>query len=301
MIYPPYLKVGDKIAIVSPAGKVNPEIVKHGAMRLREEGFEVEIGENAFAQSGVFAGTDAERAGDMQKALDDDLVKAILFARGGYGSLRTHQLLDWRRFLQRPKWLIGFSDITVFHAFLFQHGIASIHGVMTAFFDQEGTPSESFRLTIDLLKGKIPWFKEANHPLNRAGEASGSLIGGNLSMIYSLRGTPLDLSPEGNILFIEDLAEYHYHLDRMMMNLKVSGILAKLSGLVVGHFSDMKDGDTGFEKEAAVIIKEAVDEYDYPVMFGFPAGHIMPNYPLIMGAETRLVVGEKESRLSFKI
>ena len=301
MIYPSYLKTGDKIAIVSPAGRVNPTIVKHGANRLREEGFEVEIGEHAFGQSGIFAGTDAERAADMQKALDDPSVKAILFARGGYGCLRTHQLLDWSRFLDNPKWLIGFSDITVFHAFLFHQGIASIHGVMTAFFDQQGVPSESFRLTVDLLKGNIPWYKEMNHRLNRKGEATGSLIGGNLSMIYSLRSTPFDLSPEGNILFIEDLTEYHYHLDRMMMNLKVSGVLEKLSGIVVGHFSDMKDGDTPFGKEAAEIIREAVDEYTYPVMFGFPAGHVMPNYPLIMGALTKLSVGEKESQLNFMI
>ncbi|GET30307.1 LD-carboxypeptidase [Prolixibacter sp. SD074] len=301
MIYPPYLKAGDKIAIVSPAGKVNPEIVKHGSKRLREEGFEVEIGENAFAQSGVFAGTDAERAADMQKVLDDESVKAIIFARGGYGSLRTHQLLDWSKFLQHPKWIVGFSDITVFHAFLYLNGVASVHGVMPAFFDQDGVPSESFRLTIELLKGKIPWFKEVNHPLNRGGEALGKLIGGNLSIVYSLRGTPFDLSPEGNILFIEDLSEYLYHLDRMMMNLKISGVLEQLSGLVVGHFADMKDGDTAYGKEPAEVIREAVDEYRYPVMFGFPAGHVMPNYPLIMGAQTQLIVGEKESRLNFQL
>lgn len=301
MIYPPYLKVGDKIAIVSPAGKVNPEIVKHGANRLREEGFEVGIGEHVFTQLGIFAGTDSERAADMQKALDDESVKAIIFARGGYGSLRTHQLLDWSRFLQQPKWIVGFSDITVFHAFLYQQSIASVHGVMPAFFDQNGVPSESFRLTIDLLKGKIPWFKEVNHPLNRNGKASGRLVGGNLSIVYSLRGTELDLSPEGNILFIEDLSEYHYHLDRMMMNLKTSGVLEKLNGLVVGHFSDMKDGDTPYGKEAAEIIREAVEGYHYPVMFGFPGGHVMPNYPLIMGAQTQLIVGEKESRLNFQL
>ena len=301
MIYPPYLKAGDKIAIVSPAGKVNPEIVKQGANRLRDEGFEVEIGEHTFAQAGIYAGTDAERAGDMQRALDDESVKAIIFARGGYGSLRTHQLLNWNRFLQYPKWIVGFSDITVFHAFLYQQGIASVHGVMPAFFDQKGVPSESFRLTIDFLKGKVPWFKEANHSLNRTGEVTGDLIGGNLSIVYSLRGTSLDLSPEGNILFIEDLSEYQYHLDRMMMNLKVSGILGKLGGLIVGHFSDMKDGDTPYGKDALEIIREAVDDYDYPVMFGFPAGHLMPNYPLIMGAKAKLIVDENESRLNFLI
>jgi len=299
MIYPPYLKAGDKIAIVSPAGKVNPEIVKHGANRLREEGFEVEIGEHAFSQSGIFAGTDAERARDMQYALDDESVKAIIFSRGGYGSLRTHQLLDWRRFLQHPKWIVGFSDITVFHVFLYQQGVASVHGVMPAFFDQQGVLSESFRLTIDLLKGKIPWYKEVNHPLNRMGEASGQLIGGNLSIVYSLRGTSLDFPSEGNILFIEDLSEYHYHLDRMMMNLKTGGVLERISGLVVGHFSDMKDGDTAYGQTTAEIIREAVDDYNYPVMFGFPAGHVMPNYPLLMGAQTQLNVNEEESRLNF--
>lgn len=283
MKFPPDLATGDKVMIVSPAGKVSRQQVEHGAGLLREQGFEVVIGRHVFDEDGVFAGSDEARAADMQAALDDESVKAVICSRGGYGCLRTHQLLDWSSFVKKPKWLVGFSDVTVFHSFLAGQVIASIHGVMTSFFMRDGAPTESFRMTMDVLRGKMPDYQVAPHELNVCGSASGILTGGNLSILQSLRGTPLDVIPEGRILFIEDINEYRYHLDRMMQNLNAGGVLERLSGLIVGHFTKMKDGDTPFGLDPSEIIREAVAPYGYPVVFGFPAGHELPNLPLLMG------------------
>jgi len=291
MRFPPHLSPGDKVSIISPAGKVDHQFVERGARMLRQQGFEVSVGRHACGEHGVFSAPDTVRADDMQRVLDDPAIKAIFFSRGGYGCLRTHLLLDWSCFLQNPKWLVGFSDITVFHAYLACQSIASIHGVMTSRFEADEAPTESFLQLMELLAGRAPCHVLPPHALNRTGKASGILTGGNLSIIQSLRGTPLDLIPDGKILFIEDIHELHYHLDRMMQNLKLGGVLARLSGLVVGHFTAMRDGSTPFGKTAAEIIMEAVEPYDYPVVFGFPAGHEMPNMPLLMGASMTLDVG----------
>jgi muramoyltetrapeptide carboxypeptidase len=298
MKFPPYLMPGDKVAIVSPSGKINREIAERGAEILRQLGYLVRIGTHAFEEEGVFAGSDQLRAADMQQALDDKSVKAIFFSRGGYGSIRTHQHLNWSSFFKKPKWLIGFSDITVFHAFLSKHQIASMHGVMTAWFEKDGMLTESFAEMVELLKGKIPQYTLQPNALNKNGVASGILTGGNLSIIQSLRGTPLDISPKGKILFIEDIDEYHYHLDRMMLNLKTGGILAKISGLIVGYFTAITDRETPFGKTSAEIISEAVSAYHYPVCFGFPAGHELPNSPLIMGSRILLDVSNKEVKIN---
>ena len=298
MKFPPYLMPGDKVAIVSPSGKINREIAERGAEILRQQGFIVRIGPHTFEEEGVFAGSDLVRAADMQQALDDKSVKAIFFSRGGYGSIRTHQHLNWSSFFKKPKWLIGFSDITVFHAFLSKHQIASMHGVMTAWFEKDGMLTESFTEMVELLKGKIPQYTLQPNALNKIGVASGILAGGNLSIIQSLRGTPLDISPKGKILFIEDIDEYHYHLDRMMLNLKTGGILAKISGLIVGYFTAITDRESPFGKTSAEIISEAVSAYRYPVCFGFPAGHELPNSPLILGSRILLDVSNKEVKIN---
>jgi muramoyltetrapeptide carboxypeptidase len=290
MKFPPYLASGDHVAILSPAGKIDRQVAQRSAAALRQHGFVVEIGPHAFDAAGVFAGPDTARAADMQQALDDPSIKAIFFARGGYGCLRTHLLLDWTAFLKHPKWLVGFSDTTVFHAFLARHAIASVHGVMTGGFQQHGVPSEGFLRMLDLLQGKLPAYAIPAHESNRTGTASAILTGGNLSIIQSLRGTPLDIQPPGRILFIEDIGEHHYHLDRIMHNLKAGGVLEQLSGLIVGHFTGMKDGETPFGQTACEIIRAAVAPYDYPVVCGFPAGHESPNLPLLMGAVISLQV-----------
>ena len=290
MKFPPYLQKGDRVPIISPAGKIDTAVIERGAVRLRQEGFEVKIGRHACTADGVFAGSDAARAADMQEALDDESIKAVFFSRGGYGCLRTHRHLDWSSFLNRPKWLVGFSDVTVFHAFLTHHQIASVHGVMTAWFEQDQVPTASFSQMMDLLAGSMPEYVVPPHCLNRTGTATGILTGGNLSIIQSLRGTDLDIRPEGRILFIEDIHEFHYHLDRMMQNLKAGGILGNLSGMIVGYFTGMKDGETPYGRTAFEIISEAVAPYDYPVVFGFPAGHELPSYPLLMGGRISMDV-----------
>ncbi|MCX6219819.1 MAG: LD-carboxypeptidase [Bacteroidia bacterium] len=293
MIHPPFLKSGDKIALVSVAGKVGREPVEQAVSLLREENFVVEITPHTFGQLNMFSGTDEERASDMQNALDDPEVKAILFARGGYGSLRTLMLLDWSGFFRHPKWLIGFSDITVFHSFLTCQEVASIHGVMPAFFFERGVRTDSLEKLLNLLRGKPLSYRIPGDRLNRKGITKGILIGGNLSLLISLRGTELDLSYDGKILFIEDIAEYDYHIDRMMMNLKFGGGLSQLAGLIVGYFTDTKTNNTPFGMSAYEIIQDAVSEYGFPVAYGFPAGHELPNFPLVMGSEISLEVTEE--------
>jgi len=294
MKFPPKLKTGDKVSIISPASKIDRQIAERGAELLRQHGLTVEIGFHAFDKEDMFAGSDFARADDMQKALNDKSIKAIFFTRGGYGSLRTHLRLNWSSFFKKPKWLIGFSDITVFHAYLSRHNIASVHGVMTAWFEQDAVLTDSFLKMMELLKGEKPECNLVPHELNRNGLASGILTGGNLSIIQSLRGTPLDISPKGKILFIEDIDEHHYHLDRMMQNLKAGGILENLSGLVAGYFTGIKDGDIPFGKSAYQIIKDAVASYHYPVAFGLQSGHELPNYPLLLGGRISLNVSENK-------
>lgn len=290
MILPPFLKSGDKIAMVSVAGKIQPDPVEKAKHLLEEEGFIVETGVHAFDDFHMFAGTDSDRAYDMQKALDNPEIRAILFTRGGYGSIRTLSLLDWTGFFRNPKWLIGFSDITVFHSFLTSRDVASIHGVMTSFFFENGVRTESLNRLLSLLGGQAQEYEIQPSLLNHLGQASGILVGGNLSLLLSLRGTEIDLSLDGKVLFIEDIGEYDYHIDRMMMNFKYSGALSKLAGLIVGYFTDTKTSNTPFGKTANEIIRDAIDGYEFPVIFDFPAGHELPNFPLVMGSGISLKV-----------
>lgn len=301
MKFPPFLQPGDTVALVSPSGKHQRATIERGAAILRDQGYKVRIGRHAFDEKGIFAGTDRARAADMQKALDDPAIKAIFFSRGGYGCLRTHQLLDWSKFLTNPKWLVGFSDITVFHAFLARRKIASLHAVMSGSFEADGALAPSFTRLLEIIRGDLTNFAQQEfeaHPLNRKGTASGILTGGNLSILQSLRGTPLDIRPKGKILFIEDLNELYYHLDRMLRNLKAGGILENLSGLIVGHFTGMKDGAAPYGQTAAEIIREAVDDYDYPVLFNYPAGHELPNDPLLLGAKVEINITRSRASLT---
>jgi muramoyltetrapeptide carboxypeptidase len=290
MTFPPYLSRGDKVSIISPAGIIGREVIERGAELLRQQGFKVRIGKHAFDEAGLFAGDDAARAADMQQALDDKSIRAIFFSRGGYGCLRTHLQLDWSRFHKYPKWLVGFSDNTVFHSYLSRKKTASIHAVMASSFERNAEPTDSFLKLMDLLKGEMLNHALPAHQLNRPGKASGILAGGNLSILQSLRGTSLDLKPKGKILFIEDIHELNYRIDRMMINLKAGGILEAISGLIVGYFTDMKDGAAPYGQTVLEMIRDAVAPYDYPVVFGFPAGHELPNHPLLMGGRISLKV-----------
>ena len=290
MIYPSPLHPGDKISIVSPAGKVKPEQVENARRLLESEDFEVEIYPHTFDEYNQFAGTDQDRTADMQQALDNPEVKAILFSRGGYGSLRTLMKLDWSGFDSSPKWLIGFSDITVFHSCLTLKGVASIHGVMPAFFLENGERTDSFDRLLDLLRGNSLNYNIQPNALNLPGNCRGELVGGNLSLLYGLRGTSLDLIFDKKILFIEDISEFDYHIDRMMLNLKFGGVLSRLAGIIVGYFTDTKVPASPFGLNGYEIIREAVEGLNIPVVFGFPAGHELPNYPLIMGGDITINV-----------
>jgi muramoyltetrapeptide carboxypeptidase len=290
MITPEYLKPGDLIAFVSPSGAIDRETVEPAIQLIERLGYRTWLGTHAFERHSQFAGTDRNRGHDLQAAINNLEVKAIICNRGGYGALRTAENIDWKHLKSTPKWLIGFSDITVLHSKLNELGMKSIHGAMPHYFIEKNGPSQSFQTLLNALEGRSNNYSIMPHQLNRMGVAKGQLVGGNLSILYSLRGTPYDLDTDKKILFIEDLSEYLYHLDRMMMNLKVSGKLKKLSGLIVGGFTKMKDNETPFGKSAEEIIFDAVRDYNYPVIFGFPAGHQPENFALKLGAEVKIII-----------
>ncbi|MDP4207144.1 MAG: LD-carboxypeptidase, partial [Bacteroidota bacterium] len=246
MIIPSSLSKGSTIAIVSPAGSIPPEHVLPAVALLQSLGYTVNVGENVFAQEYNFAGSDKQRTEDLQKALDNPEVSAIICSRGGYGTLRTLQNINWEGYLKHPKWIVGFSDITILHSYLHQKGVSSIHGAMTHFFLEDKKPTESFDTMHQCLTGEGNSYSFESNPLNRTGFVDAPIIGGNLSLLYSLRGTAYDLDTNGKILFIEDIGEYLYHLDRMMLNFKVGGKLENLAGMIVGQFSSMKDNDIPF-------------------------------------------------------
>ncbi|MGE5427830.1 MAG: S66 peptidase family protein [Methylococcaceae bacterium] len=293
MIFPPYLQPGDRVRIVAPAGKVTKEKVMPGIVLLQEAGYEVLIGNHVFDKHFQYAGTDAQRLNDFQEALNDPLTRAIICARGGYGSVRLVDKLDFSTLLTHPKWIVGFSDITLIHTMLNKLRLASVHGAMPAFYLENKKPAKSFYSLLDALSHGRSQVELEPNDFNRLGNGSGELVGGNLSLIYSLQGTPWQLDTRGKILFLEDVSEYLYHLDRMMHNLRLSGQLQQLAGLVLGGFTDMKDNESPFGKSTCEIISEAVKDYDYPVCFDFPAGHIPRNLSLIMGAPYFLEVGSK--------
>jgi muramoyltetrapeptide carboxypeptidase len=290
MFIPPFLKQGDTIGIVSTASRIDRQVVDPAIDMLRSMGYFVEIGEHTFSGFHQYSSTDSERAADLQIMLDNPEIKAIICSRGGYGTLRTLELIDFSKFIQNPKWVIGFSDVTVLHSKLNILGIASIHGVMPKHFILENKPSPSFQTLINALNGQSLNYEIPSDVNNRTGRAIDQLVGGNLSILYSLRGTPYDIDTKGKILFIEDLGEYLYHLDRMMMNLKMGGKLEYLSGLLVGNFSGMKDLDELYGKTVEEIIFDSVKEYNFPVAFQFPAGHSQDNLALKFGVETTLDV-----------
>ena len=296
MIQPDFLKPGDTIGIVAPARKVAAEELADGIKILEGWGFKVQLGVNLYKYQDQFSGSDIERAADLQAMLDDASVKAIISARGGYGTVQIIDHLDFSKFKQHPKWIVGYSDITVLHSHL--HSMLqtqSIHSTMLINMQADKLNKDAIESLGKALTGvplKYSVLPGSNKTLNRSGKAKGSLCGGNLSLLYALSGSVSDIDTAGKILFIEDLDEYLYHIDRMMMQLKRSGKLQTLAGLIVGGMSDMRDNTVPFGKTAEEIIKEHVQEYNYPVCFDFPAGHVKKNVALIMGANVELSVGE---------
>lgn len=267
-----------------------------GISFLESQGFRVKCSANLFGAFHQFSGTDNERAADVMQLLNDPAVDAILAARGGYGCVRLVDRIDFSSLRSRPKLFIGYSDLTVFHQHLYRHyQLPTLHAQMVFGMNEARSTPEALLQLAKVLKGALPEYHVRAHPLNRPGEAVGVLTGGNLSVLYALAGSNSEVDMKGKILFLEDLDEYLYHIDRMLMQLKRAGKLAGLQGLVVGGMSDMKDNAVPFGKNAEEIIREAVEDYDYPVLFGFPAGHIRDNQPLCMGLTHVLNVGVESS------
>ncbi len=294
MTTPDYLKQGDKIAIIATARKIELKELTHATEYFKGLGLEVVYGKNLFKEHHQFAGTDEERIQDFQSMLDDSSIKAIMFARGGYGSIRIIDHIDWETFINKPKWLIGFSDITAIHSHIYSNfEIETLHALMPLNFDT--ATKESIETLQKSLFGKTLKYEIETHPFNRQGEVEAEIIGGNLSLIHTLKGSKSDLDTKGKILFIEDLDEYLYHIDRMMISLKRSGHLSNLAALVVGGMTVMNDNPIPFGENALEIIKRTVEEYDYPVCYNFPAGHFPDNRALILGRKIKLSIKEKVS------
>jgi muramoyltetrapeptide carboxypeptidase len=292
MVRPRYLKKGDKVAIVATAKRLNENEIDGAIREIESWGLEVICGPNLYAVYHQFAGTDEQRASDLQWAIDHEEISAVIFARGGYGTARIIDSIDWEIFQSNPKWLCGFSDLTVLHSHVNQHlKIETLHSTIPIFFKDgmANAGSESLRKTLFGLNETMIWDA---HLLNRTGTADGEIVGGNLSVLYSIMSTPSQMDFNGKILFLEDLTENLYHIDRMIRQLKRSGALSDLKGLVVGQFTEMVDNSTPFGKSAEEIIFEAVSEWTYPLAFDAPIGHVVENISAIHGANAELKVLE---------
>ena len=289
----PFLHQGSKIGIVAPARKVTPEEMQYAIDWLKENEFEPVYDDRLFAEHHIFAGDDDFRAAVFQEYLDNEQIEAIWLARGGYGSIRIIDKLDFTRFLQHPKWVIGFSDTTVIHGKLNRLGIASLHASMPFFFANK-TP-EAKQSLLDALLGTPLHYVFPTHKMNRIGQMEGEIVGGNLSVLYGMIGSDTFPELEGKILFIEEVDEYIYHIDRMMHALKRAGKLARLKGLIVGGLTQIHDNPDPFGMSVEEVIAEAVAEYDYPVCFGFPAGHFDDNRAVLFGQKAKLEITAEKS------
>lgn len=296
---PPYLQPGDTIGIVCPAGYMPYEKAEVCINTLTQWGYKVKVGKTLGGNSSnYFSGTDEERLNDFQQMLDDTDVKAILCGRGGYGVSRIIDDIDFKYFQKHPKWIIGFSDITVFHSHIYtNYKIASIHAPMAAAFNDDGYKNEYVLSLKATLEGKMMQYACPPHEFNKQGKASGELVGGNLALLAHLIGSKSETKTKNRILFIEDIGEYSYNIDRMMLQLKRAGKLDDLAGLVIGGFTDMKDTTRPFGKTVFEIIHDIVKEYEYPICFDFPVSHDTKNYALKVGMEYELRVEESVVKL----
>ncbi|GGX12357.1 S66 peptidase family protein [Aquimarina muelleri] len=297
MATPDFVKKEDKIAIVSTARKVDFKEINDAIHILKSWGLEPVIGSTIGKENNQFAGSDQERAYDFQKMLEDKEIKAIWCARGGYGTVRIIDKVDFSTFIKTPKWIIGYSDITVLHSHIHNFGIATIHAPMPIDIHKSTIPSiNSLKKT---LFGKKMKYSVPSSKKNIQGKCKGQLVGGNLSILYSLCGSASSIDTSGKILCIEDLDEYLYHIDRMLQNLKRNGYFDKLSGLIVGGMTKMHDNNIPFGKKYKRIILDIVKEYDFPVAFNFPMGHLEDNRALMLGAEVSLQIDKTEVVLEY--
>jgi muramoyltetrapeptide carboxypeptidase len=298
MVTPPFLQPGDTVAIVSTARKITKSDLDPALQLLAKWGLKAVLGHTIGAEDHQYAGDDSLRTRDFQAMLDNPNVKAIWCARGGYGTVRMVDDLDFSEFITSPKWIIGYSDITVLHSHIHNFGIETLHAQMPLEIEKKTVVAQDS--IFEVLFGKTYRLTfSGNHTQNRYGTAQGTLVGGNLSVLYSLGGSVSDINTRDKILFIEDLDEYLYHIDRMLQNFKRSGKLEHLAGLIVGGMTQMHDNTIPFGKTPREIVMDAVGVYSYPVCFDFPAGHINDNRALILGREVQLSVKEHEIVLQF--
>ncbi len=299
MITPNRLQKGDTVGIVSTARKISKEELKPALQLVESWGLKAVLGKTIGAEENQFAGNDELRAEDFQNMMADSKIKAIWCAKGGYGTVRILDKLDFSAFKKSPKWVIGYSDVTALHSHIHNLGVETLHAQILQ--NIENKSKETSVSIKEVLFGNAYKISVATkEKLNRNGEAQGQLVGGNLSLLYSLCGSNSALKTDDKILFIEDLDEYLYHVDRMMMNLKRNGMLKNLAGLVVGGMTDMHDNKAPFGKTVEEIIYASVSEYNYPVCFNFPAGHIDDNRALILGRNATLEITENKVALNFK-
>lgn len=297
MKIPPYLKKGDTVAIVCTARKFFPEDAIPAKELLESWGLKIKLGATIGLDSCQLGGTDLERAADFQNMMDDENIKAIWCSRGGYGTVRMVDLLDFTNFKKNPKWIMGFSDVTVLHSQANVERVASLHCIMP--FTVPKASDEVKETLRKALFGEQIEYVIPSKSYDIQGKASGELVGGNLSILYSLLGSKSSLDTKNKILYIEDLDEYLYHIDRMMQNLKRNGYFDNLNGLLVGGMTDMHDNEIPFGQNAVQIITAIAKEYNIPVCFDFPAGHLKDNRTLIFGKQVDFEVNEKEIKLKF--
>lgn len=301
IIFPKSLKKGDQIAIISPAGSVNESQLENGLKIIESKGYEPVLGKhlyNNYWNGYSYAGTEKERISDMNWAFNDEGISAIWTSRGGYGCQHLLRNLKLSKFRKNPKWYIGYSDNTVIQSYLMKNNFASIHGqtVKTSSF---GVSEESYDVTFDILEGKLPKYSIEKSTFNKGGDIEGQLIGGNLALIYALLGTAYSFNFKDKILFIEDIGENYYALDRMMISLDLAGVFRQIKGLIVGGMTNMgnekdnKNYEESFDDFAYQLISERLKKYDFPTVFGFPNGHIYDNRPLIIGAKVTLKSDKK--------
>lgn len=293
----PSLQPGDLIYITAPAKSIEIDLIDHAKTLFEERGYRVLLSEHCSGVHHYFSGTDEERLKDLQLGIDHPDVKAIVCARGGYGCVRIVDLIGWAGMIRNPKWLIGFSDVTVFHHRLQRFGLESIHGTMPLNFKQNSP--ETFETLFSALEGKKYAIECSPHPKNKIGRAEGKLVGGNLSILFSLLGTNDRIDYSDCILFIEDLSEQLYHIDRMFQSLRKAGVLDQIKGLMVGGMTDMKDTAVPYGLSLEEIILDQFSYRNIPICFGFPAGHIDDNRALILGRKVAFTVGEKRTEVKF--
>ena len=292
MIIPQKLKKGDKIGIISTARRISFKELNPAIQILESWGLEVSLGKNIFKSNNQFAGTIQERVNDLQTMIDDASIKAIFCARGGYGTVQLIDKVNFSNLIKSPKWIVGYSDITVLHSHLNNLNIASLHATMPINFKNNTKESiESLKNVVFKMKTNI---RCKPNSLNKLGSISGEVVGGNLSILYSLVGSVSDINTDGKILFIEDLDEYLYHIDRMIISFKRNNKFKNLNGLIVGSMSDMNDNIVPFGQTAEEIILDHTKDYDFPICFGFPSGHTENNNAILFGLNSELNIAADE-------